>query len=145
MPNDLEIPDNDMTRSSTPAAAWRHENGGSNGTYEEDGERGSTSRSRPRTYPYFKHLPYSVESEDAQLANLKACLKQLYMSVSAGDFNPGVVHWTREIRGWQGLKFDMPREVRVKLVHLYYGLALAPGLDNSLCERFASMFMFLTK
>lgn len=144
MPNELDVPDSDMTRSSTPAAAWRHE-GANNGNAEEEGERGSTSRSRPRTYPYFKHLPYSAESEDVQLDNLKTCLKQLYMAVSAGDFNPGVVHWTREIRGWQGLKFDMPREVRVKLVNLYYGLALAPGLDNSLCERFASMFMFLTK
>jgi proteasome activator subunit 4 len=104
-----------------------------------------TGRFRPRTYPYFKQLPYKAETQDDTQANLNVCLNQLYIAVSAGDFNPGVVHWTREIRGWLGLKFDMPRDVRVKLVQLYYGLALAPGLDNTLCERFASMFMFLTK
>jgi proteasome activator subunit 4 len=67
------------------------------------------------------------------------------VAVAAGDFYPGVVHWTREIRGWSSLKFDMPRDVRVKLVQLYYGLSLAPGLENSMSERFASMFMSLTK
>jgi proteasome activator subunit 4 len=43
------------------------------------------------------------------------------------------------------LKFEMPKEVRISLVRLYYDLALAPGLDNALSERFASMFMVLTK
>jgi len=33
----------------------------------------------------------------------------------------------------------------VKLVNLYYELALAPGLDYLVAERFASMFMVLTK
>jgi proteasome activator subunit 4 len=65
--------------------------------------------------------------------------------VSAGDFAPGAVHWTREIRGWLSLKFDLPRSTRVKLVNLYYELALAPGLDYLVAERFASMFMVLTK
>jgi proteasome activator subunit 4 len=67
------------------------------------------------------------------------------VAVSSGDFSPGVVHWTRELRGWMGLKFDMPRDVRIALVRLYYDLAIAPGLDNNLAERFASMFMVLTK
>jgi proteasome activator subunit 4 len=140
MPDDLDVPDmNDLTRSSTPAARWRQDNGVNGEAYE------SEARFKPRTFPYFKHLPYDPESEEALLDNLNVCLNQLYIAVSAGDFNPGVVHWTREIRGWLTLKFDMLREVRVKLIHLYYGLALAPGLDNSLCERFASTFMSLTK
>jgi proteasome activator subunit 4 len=148
MPDELDVPDiTDLTRSSTPAALWRQGNGDPNGiplgNGPDDGDNGS--RLRPRTFAYFKNLPYDTEDEQERLANLNVCLNQLYMAVSSGDFNPGVVHWTREIRGWLGLKFDLPREIRVKLVHLYYGLALAPGLDNSLSERFASMFMSLTK
>jgi proteasome activator subunit 4 len=148
MPDELDVPEvSDLTRSSTPAALWRQENTSANGSgYTEEGDvKENDSRSRPRTFPYFEHLPYDAETENDRLANLNICLNQLYMAVSSGDFNPGVVHWTREIRGWLGLKFDMPRDIRVKLIHLYYRLALAPGLDNSLCERFASMFMSLTK
>ena len=149
MPDELDAPEiADMTRSSTPAALWRQENTSTAGSGNNEAERelkDGGSRSRPRTFPYFQHLPYKAETESDRMANLNICLNQLYMAVSSGDFNPGVVHWTREIRGWLGLKFDMPRETRVKLILLYYRLALAPGLDNSLCERFASMFMSLTK
>ncbi|KAF2674377.1 hypothetical protein BT63DRAFT_449370 [Microthyrium microscopicum] len=131
----LGVRDLDKTQSTTAATNWR-----ANGSDEQN-----QGRSRPRTYPYFKYLPYKTEDEKEALANLETCLSNLFVAVSAGDFSPGVVHWTREIRGWLTLKFDMPRDIRIKLVHLYYGLSLAPGLDNSLCERFASMFMYLTK
>jgi proteasome activator subunit 4 len=100
---------------------------------------------RQRTFPYFKYLPYKTEDQSEREEALNTCLKHLYIAVSAGDFAPGAVHWTREIRGWLSLKFDLPRETRVKLVYLYYELALAPGLDAVVAERFASMFMVLTK
>lgn len=102
-------------------------------------------RSRPRTYPYFTTLPYAVEDEARREKDLSEILKHLYVSVQAGDFTPGAVHWTRELRSWLSLKFDPTREQRVKLVRLYYELALAPGIEPSVAERFASMFMLLTK
>lgn len=129
----------DISRATSPGGAWREGNGELNG----DGER--LSRNRPRTFPYFKYLPYQIESQAEREENLNTCISHLYLAVSAGDFAPGAVHWTREIRGWLTLKFDLPRDVRVKLVKLYYELALAPGLDTSVSERFASMFMVLTK
>ncbi|KAL9106530.1 MAG: hypothetical protein Q9227_008445 [Pyrenula ochraceoflavens] len=103
------------------------------------------SRHRPRTYPYFRYLPYEVEDEERRSRDLEEILKHLYIAVEAGDFSPGAVHWTRELRSWLGLKFDPDREQRIKLVKLYYELALAPGIDPSVSERFASMFMMLTK
>jgi proteasome activator subunit 4 len=121
------------SRATSPGGDWRQANGG-----EEN-------RSRPRTFPYSKYLPYQTEDQAEREDNLNTCLKHLYIAVSAGDFAPGAVHWTREIRGWLSLKFDLPRATRVKLVNLYYELALAPGLDYIVAERFASMFMVLTK
>lgn len=115
-------------------------NGGINGH-----DAAKSARARPRTFPYFKYLPYETESQEELERNLNICIKHLYIAVSAGDFAPGAVHWTREIRGWISLKFDLPRDIRVKLVKLYYELALAPGLDYLIAERFASMFMVLTK
>lgn len=127
---------NEISRASTPGVEWQ----------EKDGNDPSRSaRTRPRTFPYFSYLPYETEDQAERERNLDECIKNLYIAVSAGDFSPGAVHWTREIRGWLSLKFDMTRETRVKLVKLYYELALAPGLDYVVAERFASMFMVLTK
>lgn len=126
----------DTSRATSPGGDWRQTNGGVNGDDE---------RTRPRTFPYFRYLPYKTEDNSEREDNLNTCLRHLYIAVSAGDFAPGAVHWTREIRGWLSLKFDLPRSTRVKLVNLYYELALAPGLDYLVAERFASMFMVLTK
>jgi proteasome activator subunit 4 len=125
----------DTSRATSPGGDWRQ-----NGS-----EGDEKSRSRPRTFPYFQYLPYQTEAQAEREDSLNTIIKHLYVAVSAGDFAPGAVHWTREIRGWLALKFDMPRSTRVKLVKLYYELALAPGLDYLVAERFASTFMILTK
>lgn len=132
---------NDISRATSPGG-WKEvdANGVVTGTDAEN-----RSRTRPRTYPYSKYLPYEVEDQAQREEYLEVCIKHLYVAVSAGDFAPGAIHWTREIRGWLSLKFDLPRETRVKLAKLYYELALAPGLDYVVAERFASMFMVLTK
>lgn len=101
------------------------------------------SRYRPRTFPYQRYLPY--QHQDRQFDNLSKCIRRLYVAVSAGDFVPGATHWTREIRGWMQLKFDLPKEDRIRLTKLYYELALAPGVESSAAERFSGMFMTLTK
>ena len=102
-------------------------------------------RYRPRTYPYFKLLPYGVEEEAERNNALEEILKQLYIAVRAEDISPGAMHWTRELRGWLNLKFEITRALRVRLVKLYYMLCLAPGIDSSAADRFESMFRTLTK
>ncbi|RPB23271.1 hypothetical protein L211DRAFT_809447 [Terfezia boudieri ATCC MYA-4762] len=117
--------------------------GGVDWSNEDDSER--NKRHKPRTYPYFQYLPYPVEDEARRLAALDEILKNLYISIEAGDFAPGAVHWTRELRAWLSLKFDLPRATRVKLVKLYYELSLAPGVDPNVSERFASLYSVLMK
>jgi proteasome activator subunit 4 len=102
-------------------------------------------RYRPRTFPYFKLLPYNVEEDAARNAALQEILKQLYIAIKAEDIAPGAVHWTRELRGWLNLKFEITRMLRVKLVKLYYMLAMAPGIDWAAADRFESMFRYLLK
>lgn len=127
--------DNSRATSPGPGAAGQ-------GTAEDNKQ---IARSRPRTYPYFRYLPYEVENEVKRKQDYHQILKHLYISVEAGDFAVGAVHWTRELRNWLGLKFDPTKDQRVKLVRLYYELALAPGVDSTAAERFSSMFMVLTK
>jgi proteasome activator subunit 4 len=106
---------------------------------------GHLSRYRPRTYRYFDYLPYEVEDEAERQSHLDEIVRNLYISIEARDFAPGAVRWTRELRNWLGLKFDPPRKTRANLVKLFYELAMAPGLDIAVSERFANMFMTLTK
>ncbi len=103
------------------------------------------TRNRPRTFPYTKYLPYKAEDEVEREKNLEEILKHLYIAVEAGDFSVGAAHWTRELRNWLALKFDLTKQQRIKLVKLYYELALAPGVDISAVERFSSTFNVLLK
>ena len=119
--------------ATSPGAEWR------------DDEGDLQSRYKPRTYSYFEHLPYLVEDESERQKHLEDLVCNLYISIEARDFVPGAARWTRELRNWLSLKFDLPRRMRVKLVNLYYELAMAPGLDSSASERFAGMFMTLIK
>ncbi|KAI0998040.1 hypothetical protein K3495_g10150 [Podosphaera aphanis] len=98
-----------------------------------------------KTFPYFKLLPYKVEEETERNAALAEILKQLYISVKSEDLSSGVVYWTRELRAWMSLKFQITNELRAKLVKLYYMLTLAPGMDRAAADRFESMFRYLLK
>ncbi len=113
----------------------------------QDPEEDTTKvrRNRPRKYPYFRYLPYEVEDEARRHGDYEEILKQLYIAVETGDFSVGATHWTRELRNWLSLKFDPTKDERIRLVKLYYELALAPGVDMTAAERFTSMFQVLTK
>ena len=105
----------------------------------------TVTRSKPRTYPYARYLPYEVEDESVRQAHLEEIMKQLYMATEAGDFAVGAVHWTRALRNWLELKFDPSKDQRIRLVKLYYELALAPGIDILAAEKFSSTFKELLK
>ncbi|KAF3896056.1 Proteasome activator complex subunit 4 [Trichophyton interdigitale] len=136
----LAVVGNEFSRATSPGG----ESAQLNGAVPED-DRSKKARSRPRTYPYFEHSPYELEDDTLRQNNFEEILKHLYVAIESGDFNSGAVHWTRELRGWLSLKFDPTREQRTKLVKLYYELALAPGIEPAVAERFSSMFMVLTK
>ncbi|KAK8215360.1 Proteasome activator BLM10 [Zalaria obscura] len=131
---------NDLSRATSPGGTWQDTNGDTNGS-----DVSKLGRSRPRVFPYARYLPYETEQETQRHQDMDEMIKHLYISICAGDFVPGAVHWTKEIRGWMSLKFDLTKRQRTTLVKLYFELALAPGLDYSASERFASMFMVLTK
>ena len=104
-----------------------------------------TTRSRPRTFPYMRYLPYEVESPDQRQDNLDEIIRHLYIAVQSGDFAVEALYWTRELRAWLGLKFDLAKSDRIKLVKLYYELSLAPGIDHSAADKFAAAFRELLK
>ena len=128
-----------ISRATSPGANWQDSQELNGGIIDEP------ARYRPRTYPYTSTLPYQVESDEERQQNLNKIIEHLYLAIETGDFAPGAIHWTKELRSWLGLKFNLSREIRVKLVKLYYELSLAPGMDSGAADRFSSMFMVLTK
>jgi hypothetical protein len=109
-------------------------------------------RSRPRTFPYRGVLPYKTETPDEEIDHLNHIIGNLYIAIKGDDLKgvvgnttgSSVTHWTRELRSWIELKFDMPLDTRIKLIKLYYSLALA-GVDGSAMEKFINMFCLLCK
>ena len=113
--------------------------------FSEASHEDDKKRYRPRTYSYFRLLPFPVEDDLHRDTALAGILRNLYISVMAEDFSPGALHWTRELQGWLNLKFEMTRSLRADLTQLYYHLALAPGLDPNTADRFSKMVISLTK
>lgn len=124
----------------------------------------SANRLIPRTYPYTASLPYPVESRDDQLNHLSHVITKLYAAVESDDLAPGggsvtaasICHWTRELKSWIRLKFDLPLDAREALIKLYYDLSLAtvtsaasntviPGGDDVPFDKFVSMFCLLAR
>lgn len=124
----------------------------------------SDNRLIPRTYPYTASLPYPVESRDDQLNHLSHVITKLYAAVQSDDLAPGggsvtaasICHWTRELKSWIRLKFDLPLDAREALIKLYYDLSLAtvtsaasntviPGGDDVPFDKFVSMFCLLAR
>lgn len=128
----------DDSRATSPGAVARSDS-------EDDGEGEPLGRTRARVFPYQRYLPYESETYEQRVQDIDEMIKHLYVSIAAGDFVPGAMHWTKELRGCLALKFDLTKKQRISLVRLYYELSLAPGLEYSAQERFASMFMVLTK
>ena len=125
----------DLSRATSPGGEEPREMSGNK----------EMARHRPRTYPYDRYLPYDVEDNAQRQKNFDEILKQLYIAIEARDFSSGALYWTREIKNWLNLKFEATKGQRVKLVKLYYELALAPGIESLAAERFCGMLMVLTK
>jgi proteasome activator subunit 4 len=91
-------------------------------------------------------------------------ISKLYAAIRADDLSPGggsvtaasICHWTRELKSWVRLKFDLPLSARLALIRVYYDLSLAtvvsaasntviPGGDDVPFDKFVSMFCLLAR
>lgn len=97
-----------------------------------------------RTYPYFGCLPYDIESEKDRYDNLHKITEQLFISFSAEDWNRAL-YWNTELRDWTALKFQLPKETRIRLLKVYYEVITSFGVDPRAHARFMSTFLHLSK
>ncbi|QSL66846.1 hypothetical protein MERGE_001233 [Pneumocystis wakefieldiae] len=97
-----------------------------------------------KTFLYREILPYNIENKEKQLENLNKITKDIYISLAANDFSKAAI-FSKEINNWLNLKFDLPRQVRIKLVNVYYELCTTQGIPPNNQRRFESLFLSLTK
>ncbi|CCJ28220.1 unnamed protein product [Pneumocystis jirovecii] len=97
-----------------------------------------------RTFLYQELLPYKVQSEEKQLENLNEIIKNIYISLAANDFFKASI-FSKELNNWLNLKFDLPSQIRTKLVNVYYELCTTQGIAPGPQKNFESLFLSLTK
>ena len=90
-------------------------------------------------------LPYEVESLAEMDRRLALILTRLTEAIGLRDWDVGFWRWQRELGRWLAMKYPMQRATRVRLVELYYELAVSPGMDARLVETFASTVLQLVE
>jgi len=123
-----------ISRASSPGGALR----------DEHSELQKPSRGHPETFDYKDSLPYETEGLEREQEVLQEIIRGLYISIESG-FDEQTTVWIREVKQWLSLKFTPTKEQRISLAKLSYEMALAPGLESSVAERFASLFYVLVK
>ncbi|KAM0792923.1 hypothetical protein ACM66B_002682 [Microbotryomycetes sp. NB124-2] len=89
---------------------------------------------RENQLEYQRNLPYQVESLDEMDQRLEEIVRRLIDCVRAKDYDVGFLQWNHRLECWISLKYPMRREVRARLVRLYFELAVLPGMDARLVE-----------
>ncbi len=107
--------------------------------------KGSEGGFEARTFDYFGTLPYAVESEKERLDQLAVIIQKIQLGVLAEDYEGLAMEATRQLERWLSLKFEMPKQTLIKLIHFYWKLALIPGLMGKSFERFALVFAQLAR
>lgn len=88
-------------------------------------------------------LPYEVESLVEMDDKLDFICAKLIESVKAREFGMGFRVWDSALSIWMTMGYPMKRDVKIKLIFLYYETIFAPGLSASFIEDVANQFIAL--
>ncbi|KAK4046499.1 Proteasome activator BLM10 [Microbotryomycetes sp. JL201] len=113
---------------STPQAAALK------GPFKRSKLRKPKEKPRESQLEYQRNLPYEVETLEEMDRRLEEIVRRLIDCVRAKDYDVGFLQWNHRLECWISLKYPMRREVRARLVRLYFELAVLPGMDARLVE-----------
>ncbi|CEL52206.1 Proteasome activator complex subunit 4 OS=Xenopus laevis GN=psme4 PE=2 SV=1 [Rhizoctonia solani AG-1 IB] len=87
---------------------------------------------------YRAHLPYETETPEEMNKLLESIIAKIIICVRTKEWEM-LGNWNHRLQGWMSLKYPMPRETRVKLAKLYYGLCILPGVEPSRYQEWADI------
>ncbi|KAF7306649.1 Membrane protein [Mycena indigotica] len=93
---------------------------------------------------YLRSLPYTVEPESKILELLDFIVLRLTQAVSARDYEVGFLQWDTMLTHWSMLKYELPKETRVRLAKIYWHLSVLPGAPTPVMAAAADGFKALT-
>ncbi|KAK8843981.1 hypothetical protein IAR55_006774 [Kwoniella newhampshirensis] len=88
-------------------------------------------------------LPYEVETLAEMDDKLDLICCRMVECVKAREFGMGFRVWDSALSIWQSMGYPMKREVKIKLIFLYYELLFVPGLSASFIEDAGNQFISL--
>ncbi|WVQ73567.1 hypothetical protein IAR50_003145 [Cryptococcus sp. DSM 104548] len=88
-------------------------------------------------------LPYEVETIAEMDDKLDYICCKLVECVKAREFGQGFRVWDSALSIWQTMGYAMKRDVKIKLIFLYYEILFVPGVSSGIIENAASMFTTL--
>ncbi|KAH8835430.1 hypothetical protein DL96DRAFT_1675460 [Flagelloscypha sp. PMI_526] len=89
-------------------------------------------------HSYTRTVPYPCETVEEMHKQLGKIVGKIFVCVASKNW-PLLTTWDGSLQCWIELKYPIPKSTRVKLVKMYYELALLPGLEARLTRSWADM------
>nr|ODN78210.1 proteasome activator subunit 4 [Cryptococcus depauperatus CBS 7841] len=88
-------------------------------------------------------LPYEVETLVEMDDKLDLICAKLIECIHAREFGMGFRVWDSALSIWMTMGYPMKRQIKIKLIFLYYEIIFIPGISSSLIEDVANQFITL--
>ncbi|KAI0034951.1 hypothetical protein K488DRAFT_76958 [Vararia minispora EC-137] len=77
---------------------------------------------------FAQHLPYPIETNSRMQKMLQFICTRIVQAIEAKDYDPGFFQWNSMLTYWAYLRYPIPKETRILLVKLYFGVCTIPGM-----------------
>ncbi|KAI0374438.1 hypothetical protein BV20DRAFT_1049238 [Pilatotrama ljubarskyi] len=105
----------------------------------------ATDRYMVKLRNYAQSIPYSIEPNSKMQQMLDFILLRIAQSVEAKDYDPGLLQWDSMLTYWCMLKYPIPKEKRIAIIKIYFGVCTTPGMPNHIVAACADGLQVLTR
>nr|XP_019049698.1 proteasome activator subunit 4 [Kwoniella bestiolae CBS 10118]OCF28628.1 proteasome activator subunit 4 [Kwoniella bestiolae CBS 10118] len=88
-------------------------------------------------------LPYDVESLAEMDDKLELILCRMIECIKAREYGMGFRVWDSALSIWMSMGYPMKRDIKIKLIFVYYEIIFVPGLSSSFIEDASNQFINL--
>ncbi|WVQ63803.1 uncharacterized protein L199_001958 [Kwoniella botswanensis] len=88
-------------------------------------------------------LPYEVESLAEMDDKLELILCRMIECIKAREYGMGFRVWDSALSIWMSMGYPMKRDIKIKLIFVYYEIIFVPGLSSSFIEDASNQFINL--
>lgn len=98
----------------------------------------SLEQQKSHLQSYLDSLPYECESCEDMQAKLEDIVGKIFICAKAKNWLV-LTTWDGMLQCWLLMRYPMDKSIRAKLVRLYYGLCITPGIEPRVIRSWADM------